>query len=448
MTSGLRERACSSMEKSKKMARAQGFLYLIVTAWRERWGRTLVGIFTVAFTVCVATVALFIGFGFAWHAIQRVQQLFPKSVLVVRPKSLNLAAFQFQANTIDEHAIERIRALRGVELVAPQLSLKVPLRAEGEIVGQHVTTDIVVVGVEPQLVKHNVAPGFSFSYDEQTSLPIPCLMPRLFLDMYNLAYADSLGLPKISEQYPLGKEFSLVLGETFLFGGGGQTQQIIVPCRIVGYVNEAYLTNGLIIPLQHAEVLNEKFHGKKKTAYSTAYVRLSNVVAYDEVTSAIRTMGFAVESPGEAVEKFVFIVRLVQAGLVFFTLLLLVIGISSIVSTYSLILLLRRSELAVLLAVGATRRFVFWLLVADVAGVAFVGSLIGALVARLTLRWTEQGLGALTSGMSFIPTFSAPSWWYIAMCGGVGGLVVLIALLPLLLQSRLYSVPQLLLEEL
>lgn len=402
--------------------KCSGFVYLVALAIRERWRRTLLVVLTIAFGVAVGCATLAFSVGFVRRAIAYAEKLFPRELLTVKPRSLDLAAFRFHATAITDETVERLKSLPGVAMVAPQLSLKMPLRAEGDIMGQKATTDIVVVGVEPALVKDDVAPGFCFDFDEVTSLPIPCLVPRFFLDMYNLAYADSLGLPKLSESYPIGKHFSLVLGETYLLGQGARAREAILPCRIVGLTAKSALASGLLIPIGHARALNAWYGGPQRPSYNAVHLLLGQLDAYDDVTSAVRAMGLTVESQGETLDKFLFVARIATASALGLTSLVLVVAAVAVWNTFSLSLTLRRGELAVLRAVGATRRYVLFLLLTEAALVGWTGGLMGSLTAFFAARALESTLAtALTSTASFLPGdfFQFSPWIFMAgtLCG-------------------------------
>ncbi len=385
-----------------RMMRLINFLYIVWLGIRERWSRVLLTSFALAFAVAVTLTAFSLGFGFIRRAVAQAEEMFPRSILTVRPKTLDIAAFRFNATTLDDATVEKLSRFDGVEFVAPQLSLKMPLRAEGDIMGQSATSDVVVVGIGPRLVERDVEPGFSFHYDEATSLPIPCIVPRFFLDMYNLAYADSLGLPKISEHYPIGKEFSLVLGETYLFGPA-RGKALTLPCRIVGITRQTGLMVGVLIPLGHAKALNAWYQERQSVQYNAAHLKLKDLSKYDEITSTVRAMGYTIESQGEALDKFLFVARLAAVSVCVFTFLVAAVVAIAIFNVYSLALLLRQAELLVLRAVGATRRFLTAMLLADAAIVGAGGGLIGGGAASLMIRSIEHALTVIAAKLSFIP---------------------------------------------
>jgi hypothetical protein len=391
---------------------AINFLYLLWLGFRDRWARVVLSVLALAFATAINVIAFTLGFGTVRQAVRHAEELFPRGLLTVRPKAVTLLAFQVNASRLDDSAVERISHLDGVDFVAPQLSLKMPLRAEGQIMGQSATSDVVVVGIDEKLVAADVADGYKFTFDEATSLPIPCVIPRFFLDMYNLAYADSLGLPKISEGYPIGKSFSLVVGETYLFGGA-PGKSATLPCQVVGLTRQTPLMVGILIPLRHAKALNTWFQGKLSTEYDLLHVKLRDLKKHEQITSAIRAMGFAVDSQDEALDKFLLVVRATGIGITAFMALIVTLAAITLFSTFSLALMLRQDELVILQAVGATRRYIRRLIWADALVVGAMGGILGGVLAWGSMRWLEVSIhrfiseligGSVTVGWGGIPT--------------------------------------------
>lgn len=357
------------------MARVLNFFYLLFLGLRERWARFLLTVLALLVATLVNVLTFVHGLGVLRESIRHAEELFPRGLLTVRPKAIDFMAFKFHATILNDRVVETIARLSGVEFVAPQLSLKMPLRAEGEIMGQSAVSDVVVVGIDRKMVEADVEPGYRFIYDESTSQPIPCVVPRFFLDMYNLAYADSLGLPKISERYPIGKTFSLVIGETYLFGGASG-KMARLQCQVVGLTRQTALMVGVLIPLEHAKALNRWYQGRAVSEYSALHVKLSDLSKHDEVTSAIRAFGFETESRDEALNSFLFVVRLVRLAMAGFGLMISFLAAVAVFNTISLSVMLRREEFQVLYAVGGTAGYLRSLLLFEALLTGGLGGLI------------------------------------------------------------------------
>lgn len=418
------------------MASVVNFLYLVLLGLRERWARFLLTVLALAVATVVNVLTFVHGFDVIRESIRRAEELFPRGLLTVRPKAFDFMAFKFNATVLDDRVVETIARLSGVEFVAPQLSLKMPLRAEGEIMGQSAVSDVVVVGIDSKLVETDVEPGNRFIYDESTSQPIPCVIPRFFLDMYNLAYADSLGLPKINERYPIGKTFSLVIGETYLLGGASD-RSAKLQCKVVGLTRQTPLMVGVLIPLEHAKALNRWYHGRSAGEYNVLHVKLSDLAKYDEVTSAIRALGFQTESRDEALDNFLFVVRLVRLAMAGFGLMIGFLAAVAVFNTISLSVMLRREEFQVLYAVGGTAGYLRSLLLSE----AFVTGGLSGLIAGGAAHAVVQALSRhvvpflaeiSTVQVSFPSTFADTVFVSIA----VGTGLALLCTIPLAWQPR------------
>ena len=379
-----------------------------------------------------------LAFGFMRGAVEKAEQAFPPSMLLVKPRALNVSILSFTPGKLGREALEKISAIPGVDSASAQTSLKMPLHATGEIMGQSAATDAVVVGVDPAVVQADVDPRFTFSYDEQSSMPVPVVVPRYFLDMYNLAYADSMGLPKINESFAMGKEFTLHLGESFLAGDSGNKtgRKMDVPCRVVGLTANPSLFVGVLMPLGHAEAMNRWYLGTDAANYNAVHVRVGDLARVDEVTSHILDLGYSVESNRETLQKFQFVARTAAVITGLFAAAVVAIAAMSIFNTFSLLMAQRRGEVGLLRAVGGTRRVVTWLFVAEIAAIGLVGGLIGAVTSWGLLAWADRRLLEALPRVAFMPEHlfrvSAP---LAAACIAGACLLSIAAALPVILRT-------------
>ncbi|MEI7634662.1 MAG: FtsX-like permease family protein [bacterium] len=417
--------------------RARKLLYIITTDLAEHKARTFSAIFVIAFTVGIVLLIAALGFGFLGGAMRRAEAAFPPGILVVKPRALNIAMLSISAGILDRKLADRVSGLPGVEYAAPQLSLRMPLRAEGEVMGQTAVTDAVVVGIGSAAVQSDVAPGYRFNFDPATSQPIPCVVPRLFLDMYNYAYADSMGLPKINSSYPIGKLFTLHLGESYLTGDLGNTdkKRMRLAMKVVGLSSNPALP-GVTIPLGAAEEMNRWYTGRDKQLYNALHVKVRDLGKLDAATSSIQEMGLVVESQRDVLEKFVFLARAVALITSCFGLVIVAIAAVSVFNTFSLIMNQRRGEIGLLRAVGATRRFVMWLFIAEVGIVGLAGGCAGTLASWALAGWADRRLLAALPNVSFLPDhiFSAGPVLILSCVAGAMVLSIL-ATLPVIMRT-------------
>lgn len=392
--------------------RAANFLYIVYGNLAERKGRTLGTILVVAFAAAVVTAVAAVSFGFLRGMVEKAEAALPPDILTVKPKSMDISFLSLTAGGLTPQAVSRIEKLPGVEWVSPQLALRMPLRASGSVLGQSAETDAVVVGVGPEVVRDDLFPGYDFNDppdlgedNDHSTAPVPTVVPRFFLDMYNLAYAESVGLPKINESFLRGKDITLHLGETYLLGStgneGGKTRQVTL--RVVGLTSNPSLMSGIMIPLSRAESLNEWYTGKKTRNYNAAHVKVAEPSRFDEITSAIRSMDLIVESQRERLDQIRFVARAGSVTVGAFAAVILVIAAVSILNTFALIMNERRGEVGLLRAVGGTRRTVTALYAAEAAAVGLLGGLAGALVSGLLLSLLDRKILSSLPQVTFLP---------------------------------------------
>lgn len=371
-------------------------------------------VFTVAFAASVVLAVVGTGRGLMRGIVAKAEEALPPDVLTVKPKSANVLMFNVSAPGLDRRTVDRIRALPGVGFVAPQMALKMPLRANGTVMGQTAETDCFVVGVEGAAVADSINSGMSFDDpadtrpdDNHETAPIPVVIPRIFLDMYNQAYAESVGLPKINEDFMKGKHFTLVLGGSVLLGEAGNPTRKArwLKCRIVGMTsNPSYMRAGLMIPLSRAESLNAWWSGAPADRYSSAFVKVRDTQEADAVARSIRRMDLVVESQNEFLGKIRFASRAATAMGAVFAAIVVAIGAVGILNTFALIMAERREEVLLLRAVGATRRRVMALYGSEAAVIGLAGGTLAAAVCGTALWLVDRRIASATADWAaYIP---------------------------------------------
>ncbi len=369
--------------------RLSNFSYMVATNLTEKKWRTLFAVLVIAFATAVALAVTAVSSGMLRGLQARAADMFPPTVIMVKPKTVALAMLSFNSAVIDEPAVAKIRALPGVSHVEPQLSLRVPLRMEVEIAGQYAVTDAVVIGVDPSTLKNSVAKGMTFEYDDSSSQPIPCVVPKLLLDMYNLAYADSIGFPKINEDFLIGKRFTMVLGQTYLAGGGANGKQDKILCRVVGLVSDASLVPGVYIPIEYARRLNFWYTGNIDQPYTALRVIIKRPDQVDTVSKSLSDMGLMAEGNRWAYDSITFATKAGAVVLYAFAFLILLVTSFSILNLFSLIMAHRTGEIRLLTAVGGTKATLRWLYFAEAVAIALGGLIIGGSVVFFGLNQIE-----------------------------------------------------------
>lgn len=369
--------------------RFSNFSYMVASNLTEKKWRTLFAVLVIAFAVAVALAVTAVSSGMLRGLESRAADMFPPTVIMVKPKTVALAMLSFNSAVIDEDTVTKIRAMPGISRVEPQLSLRVPLRMEVEIAGQYAVTDAVVIGVEPSTLQNSVANGMTFEYDDASSQPVPCVVPKLLLDMYNLAYADSIGFPKINEDFLIGKRFTMVLGQTYLAGGAGGKQDKLL-CRVVGLVSDPSLVPGVYMPIEYVRRLNAWYTDNSNQPYTALRAIIDRPDQVDAISKELSDMGLMVEGNRWAYDSITFATKAGAVLLYTFAFLILLVTSFSILNLFSLIMAHRTGEMRLLTAVGATKSTLRWLYFSEAVAIAMAGVIIGGAVVYLGLKQLES----------------------------------------------------------
>jgi len=369
--------------------RCSNFFYMIATNLAEKKWRTVFAVFVIAFAVTVALAVTAVSSGLLRGIQERAKDMFPPTVVMAKPKTVALAMLAFNASSITDETVKKIQAVPGVSKVMPQLSLKIPLRVEVEIAGQYAVTDAVVIGIDPEIAKANLLPNVHFEYDDQTSQPMPVMVPRVLLDMYNLAYAESMGLPKLSESFLVGKKFTMVFGQTYMTGSAGGKQDKLL-CQVVGLSDDNSLVPGAYIPMEYAQRLNAWYSGNSQQPYTALQVVIDRPDQVPGVSKELSDLGLMVEGKQWAYESITFATRAGTALLYGFALLILLVTSFSILNLFSLIMAHRTEEMRLLTAVGGTRATLRWLYFSEALTIAITGVLLGGVFVVSILMWLER----------------------------------------------------------
>ncbi|HMX61969.1 MAG TPA: hypothetical protein PKD58_02775, partial [Candidatus Sumerlaeota bacterium] len=107
----------------------------------------------------------------------RLRELFPERRVVVRPASSDIMMFKVDGPKISDKAYEEFKKLDGVAAVYAQMPAGFPVSADFEMNSLNVgfTTDIIMFGVDRELVAKDVAPGIDFPA-KKASDPVPALI--------------------------------------------------------------------------------------------------------------------------------------------------------------------------------------------------------------------------------------------------------------------------------
>ena len=312
-----------------------------------------------------------------------VHDVFPVStreVEVVVP-SLAIGSLLGEAR-LDEAVLERLRKIKGVTVAYPKMSLRVPAvtRYNGLFFGReiHMGLEVIGSGLPPELVGPDARLSFE---DKGEGQPIPVVINRRLLELYNKVFAPQRGLPRLTEGMLTGFQFPVELGRSYVAGKTLPNAQE-TSLLLAGFSDRATL-GGVSMPLGAVRRINARF-GADAEGYSSVLLRAASTEEMPGVAAAVRRMGLELDETernralqiGSAVE-------LVTLALGLLAALITALAAVNTMQAFYASVRERRREIGVLRAVGATRGDVAGVLLAEAAATGLAGGVAGIALARL-----------------------------------------------------------------
>lgn len=396
--------------------------------------------------VGISSFVFFIGLG---SGIRRVvsTQIFPTDANRVQVVARKSGAGPTAPVPIDDAAVKRLEAIPGVAAVYPRLRLAIP--ATMALVGARfpqedlnriaglpgVSPDIVASvkaldlwieimadGIDPRLVGGDVL--FGAFADPAPGQPIPVLVSKRLVEIYNASFAEVRRLPLISEVIiPLVPSLPLTLNESYVNrDAAGPRREVRV--KLIGASHQAIL-GGLTLPLETVRKLNREFVGESAAStYDSAAIEAVSADKLTAIQTAVAELGFAIDASQQRTAASVALaVTLVMLGFSLISLTIVAVAAVNIGHTFYMIIFERQREIGLMRAVGASRTDIRSMIQGEAAVIGIAGGLAGVALGAVFCLATDLLAGRLLPKFPFKPDhFFAYPWWMFA--GGVGLAVV------------------------
>jgi hypothetical protein len=374
---------------------------------------------TVACCAGAAALVFFVALGLGTG--DAVRRLFPGEARLVEvvPSNVSLGAVLGGAR-LDEGAVERLRALRGVSAAYPKLNLRVPVTASRAPEGlgifwpPNLALQVPCVGVPRELVADDLPAGAPFG-DLGPSGPIPIVLANRLLEVYNGTIAPSWSSRRLPPGPALvGLQVPVQLGHSMLMH---RDEDRVVESRFVlaGFSDRIPLYQAAL-PIDTVRRLHREYD-KEEQGYSSVAVLAREPEDVPAVAAAVRRMGFAIDAGERAVaERIGSVIALATAALTLLAILMLALAALAVAQSLFATVRARAKELAVLRAVGASAADVRTLVLAEAALLGLFGGVLGAVAARLSALGADALLTRMLPELPFLPeTFFSFSWWVWAL---------------------------------
>ena len=405
------------------------FPHLLARHLFQHPGRALSAILVLAVAAALMLALASAGAAVRFRLGDRLEQMFPEERLVLEPGRASFGPIAVEPAAIDDATIAKLEERPELLRVYPIEPVRFPVRAEGELFGNVISSDAIIHGVPRALVEDALATGTRWAAPDAAGKPWPIVVSTYFLDLYNLGMARAGGLPLISPEFVVGKHFRLYLGESYT--GLGATSQPVkfIDLEIKGLTEQPGLL-GLAMPIEVVAGLNRAYAPTKPRQYVQLVVDLeagADRAGFLKFAAGLMLRPSRQQVLGEQLKTGV---RAAGWGLIGLALAVFLLGLLTFYLLFAMIFHARRADLLRLRALGLAPASAAALALGEVLALAAAAMAIAVSADLLLSRWAERAAVPLIERISVLPpdllALSLP-WVF-----GASAFILAAALLPAL----------------
>jgi ABC-type lipoprotein release transport system permease subunit len=381
----------------------------------------------------IGSLVFFVSLGLG---VDRVvtQKIFPiEATLVdVVPPSVSIGVLG--GAKLDQSTVDRLAKLSDVAQVYRKMNVRIPAasRYDGPFFGSNlrIAIEILAVGVDAGLVRKDVLLG-DFS-DPVGGGPIPAVASSRLLEIYNKSFAPPRNLPQLSPSLVVGFTLPVLFNRTFV-GGSASGPSMEGQVQVVG-VSERALVAGINIPLETAMRLN-RLGGADAQTFSGVTLVASDPAAVPRLIQAVKGMGLQIDDQERRLAQNAGAAVLITPyAMALLSMLICLLAAVNIAQALFASVSARAKEIGIMQAVGASRRDIRNLILAEAAVVGLIGGGLGVLGALALAAGVDRLSASRLPNFPFKPdTFFSHDWRIFA--GGLA-LGIIAALAGSFLPSR------------
>ncbi len=394
---------------------------------------------SVGIVVGISSFVFFIALG---AGIKRVvaTEIFPIDAnrIQVVPRTTQFGTLA-SGKVIDDQALKNFSNIPGVSAVYPRMELaflastsldgrdippqalsmisKIPgvnPRMVASVKDIRMWLEIMGTGIDPRLVKDDVIAG-EFK-DPAPGEPIPVLLSRRMVEIYNTSFAKARSLPKINEMViPFVPPLPLTLNHSFV-SRNIRGPQLRTRMKLVGLSHHAIL-GGITMPLETARKYNRQFSGVHAASrYDAAIIEVSSSEFLGPVQEAVGELGYDIDlSERRMAESIGLVVILVTLGFTLISLIIVGIAAVNIAHTFFMIIYERKREIGLMRALGATRADIRSIILGEASFVGILGGTLGVGLGLAACLIVDLLVARVLPDFPFKPDsfFTYPLWLFI-----------------------------------
>jgi putative ABC transport system permease protein len=381
----------------------------------------------------IGSLVFFLSLGLGVGRVVR-EKIFPSEATLVDVVPASVSIGVLGGPKLDQPTVDRLAKVSDVAEVYRKMSVRIPAasRYDGPFFGSHLrmAIEVLAVGVDAGFVRKDVMIG-DFT-DPPPGQPIPALASTRLLEIYNRSFAPPRKLPQLSPTLVVGFTLPVLFNRTFVGGresGPVEEGQL----QIVGVSDRALLA-GITIPLQSAIRLNRLANADAQT-FSGVTLVARDPASVPRIIEAVRSMGLQIDDQERRLAQSAgAAVMITTYAMALLSVLICLLAAVNIAHALFASVSARSKEIGIMQAVGAARRDIRNLVLAEAAVIGIFGGFFGSLGAALLAAAVDRISASRLPRFPFKPdTFFAHDWRIFA--GGVA-LGILAALAGAFLPSR------------
>lgn len=341
----------------------------------HRKGRTLIT--TAGIVIGIASMVILVGIsnGLKEAAYNSVTAGGSLTIIDVLPNIQGNRLFQLVApgkgGKLDENTIDELSKIKEISTISPEYTIKKAISIEGQIFGQTLRTDSIVLGIDEKFVHEELPENVQWQTENGV---IPFLISSRLLDMYNFTFAQSNNLPTLKESDFLNKEVKILVGESTLLPGikNGLT---ILRGKIIGFSPKVDLI-GITVPLNSLDLFGEK----EQQGINKIHVEVKQFEILEDVAEKIENLGYTTDYIQKRIQGLQTTFSFIFLGLSSISMIILIVSGLSILNTFLSSVRERKHDIGIMRSLGATQKHILLLFLQEASLIGFFGGLFGTII--------------------------------------------------------------------
>lgn len=345
----------------------------------RRKSRNLLAVISIAIGIGSLLVFMGLNKGIKTATFQEMERRNPLTQITVRAPAEETGIIPFltgkDRNQIQQHHIDEILAIRGVENVYPENQFNNFASIEIRIFGQTLITDAMVFGVPKGFIEDDINNPDLWDNREK---PYPAVVPRQLLNIYNLTIAGPQNLPTLSEEALIGRTITLYPNYSTFF----PTETISterVEMEIVGFSDKVNLI-GATIPFEIVETLNQTYTENPESRILELFVETQDATQTVAVAEKIEDLGFETFYFQKNVKDVEARLDYLRNSLGAISIIILAMAAIAIMSTFLATVSERAREIGLFRSLGATKGHIKKLILTEAGIMGITGSFLGVIL--------------------------------------------------------------------